>query len=339
MRFFRHLTKLIPVLFLPIFSLFPQYSSFDSISPHPSAAGLASEGAGISEPGLNLTSNTSYLAGEKDTILEFGGLLSIQGQVSSPIHPGGIGFYLPLDEKSGWGFRGRSIYRSSFPGSTKSLNYQSQVFYSRKWGNSFTWSLGIGPGFGIRGFERSALKPTGTLNLGYQIGDFRFGLTSQHPGGRYEYKLYRNGDLLREINPPSLAFGVAYSLFPKLQIYMETKRIFYESSSFNLNEYENRPVFDRGIGAEWKTSAGVHLGVQEDSTWSIKAGVQMGGKYDSTGKNKRGTGLGYALSYSPHPYGKEFTFNIGVLDYSILSTKKGMDPESFLYMSLGYIWE
>jgi hypothetical protein len=329
--------KWIWLLFFPFFSIFSQYQSFEISPIHPSAAGLASMGVGVKETGLNLATNSAFLSDSNQKYIEGGIFFAHQGTVS-PILPNSMGFFYPLSDTDGFGFRFRTQYHSHFPGSERSHFLNSGLFYSTKMGEIFSISAGLGPGFGVRGTERSNTVLTGFIDFGANFKLFRIGLIANHPGGQLNYSLYRNGDSLKEKLPPFTALGISYIYNEKLEMYVELKKIFYEYSNFVLNNSENRPKFERGLGSELQTSIGINLKVQQESYWSIKSGFQLGGKYNSLGENKRGTGIGISFNYSPDPDLKSFNYMFGILDYSILSNKNSRDPETNFLFSIGYSW-
>ena len=325
-------------IFFHSISIYSQYSSFDLLPTHTIGAGMAVEGVGIRDTVLNLSSNPAFLAGKNEKVIDGGGVVPFQGTQSSSLRPSHFGGYYPLNEVSGIGVRGRTVFQSSFPTDSRFTYLQTHIFYSRVFYESIYISIGLGPGVGLRGQEQSNLSVSPYLSLGYVIGKITMGFSVQSPGGNYNYKLYRNGDYLKERLPPTVILGISYNVSQNLQFYSELKRVLYEKSSFTLNDEENKPKFDRGFGAELKAAFGMSLAIREESVWKIRTGIELGGKYDETGKNRRGTGLGFGLGYSPNPDEKGFQFNFSVLDYSLLSNKNGYPSETLFFAGLGYLY-
>ena len=317
-------------------SLIAQYSSFDLIPSHPIGGGMASNGVGLKDSILNLSSNPAFLAGKKEAIIDGGLNIPFQGKESSSIKPTNLGAYYPLNSLSGVGFSGKTVLHSAFPDSSKFSLFQGHFFYSIVFSDRYYFSFGLGPGIGFRQREQSNLSLSPYFSGGVDWGKLTIGFSIQSPGGVYRYKLYRGGDELNERLPPIGLLGLSYNLSKNLQLYSEFKRLFFEKSSFQLNGEESKPNFDRGFGAEVKASFGLSLTLQEESVVKIRSGMEIGGKYDSRGKNLRGTGLGFGIGYLPNPNGKGFEINLSVLDYSLLSPKDGYPSETFFFSSLGY---
>lgn len=314
-------------------SIYAQYGSFDITPSTPEKAGLAGNGIGIESREFSLYSNTAFLA-DKESMVSGGILVASKENSISPLLPAHFGFYKKLDSNSGWGIRGQKMYSSLFRGNEKLLHYESQIFYSYNW-NSFYMSFGIGPALGFRGIEYSPVGTTGIVNLGYKQEGFTIGLGGISPG-KFSYKAYRDSDPLEEKLPDILELGSSYK-WESFLFYLEATRLFYEKSKFRLSDLDERPSFDRGLGAEIKVSSGLEMENLIEN-WKFRLGVNTGGKYDADGKNRRAMGIGLGATYYLEADKKGGFFSVGILNYSIFSRKGGREPETFFLLSGGYLW-
>ncbi|MDX1957380.1 MAG: hypothetical protein SFU98_02350 [Leptospiraceae bacterium] len=305
----------------------------------PEAASLASEGVGIKEKQISLAANPSYLAYSKTPVVIGSLYMHGSGNGNGAVRPSNLGFYIPIQNRFGIGARFRSVYGSEFPYSERNTSYQTQILGTYALSDSFSFFAGIGPSFTYRAREQSSWSWSIASGFQYTYQKFSVGFSFQRPG-EFSYKRYRGVDPLKEKLPDSYSLGLSYTLNQNFMFYSELRRILWERSWFSINDNVNRPDFERGIGAEWKGSAGAVLTLEnETSLWKFRTGIEMGGKYDENGKNNRSTGLGLGLTYIP---GNEtehgsISYSFSMLDYSLLAKKGGRFPETLFYFGISYI--
>jgi len=320
-------------------SLFSQkFGPYDLSLPHATSAGLASLGVGMNEPSSNLYTNPALLSSNSKRIVDAGvGVSTNQGRESS-LKPMSGGFYIPIDEKYGWGITGKLTFYQNFPGGYDTMSmYAFSIFWSYKFSENWNGSVGIGPSVVLRGGYNSSYSLSPTVSLSYKNGNHLLGFFTQSPG-KFRLEGYRGVDNLRERLPEFAAIGYSFQRGQTL-FYSEVRKIFWEKSSFELNDANSKPNLDRGIGAEAKLSAGIQYNFKE-SPFQIRTGIETGGFYDEKGVNRRAGGIAAGVSWKIFKTKEEDSLNLHftVLNYSILSRKGGRLPETLLYTSMSYFF-
>jgi hypothetical protein len=312
------------------------FGSYDLSMTHAAPTGMAALGVGLMEPGANLYSNQALLSYQNKYVTDGGIGLSVNQGKYSPAKPISVGFYAPLDEKSGWGITGKQIFYQNFPGGYDLMSaYSVSIFYSYKFSENWNASVGIGPSTVFRGGFQSNYSISPLASLSYKKENHLLGLIVQSPG-KFRLEGYRGVDSLKERLPEFAAIGYAYTRGQTL-IYSELRKIFWEKSSFELNEEIYRPNFERGLGAEIKLSLGLQYSFKE-SPLQIRTGIETGGFYDNNAVNRRAAGLAAGFSWKILKAEEDslLSVHVAILNYSIFSNKGGRQPESLLYLSLGY---
>ncbi len=330
------------ILFLSLVlntSLFSQkFGPYDLSLPHAASAGMASLGVGIHEPNSNLYTNPALLSSNTKRIVDGSlGVSTNQGKESS-LKPLTAGFYIPIDEKYGWGITGKQTFYQNFPGGYDTMSmYAFSIFWSYKFSENWNGSVGVGPSVVLRGGYNSSYSLSPTLSLSYKNGNHLLGFSLQSPG-KFRLEGYRGVDNLRERLPEFAAIGYSFQKGQTL-IYSEARKIFWEKSSFELNDVNSKPNLERGLGAEVKLSLGLEYSFKE-IPFQIRTGIETGGFYDEKGVNRRAGGISAGVSWKIFKTKEEDSLRLhfAVLNYSILSRSGGRLPESLFYLSLGYLF-
>jgi hypothetical protein len=315
-----------------------KFGPYDLSYTHATPAGMASLGVGLNDPGSNLYSNPSLLASNQKYILDGGLTLSGNQGKYSPVKPLSTGFYVPVDNKNGWGATGKQTFYQNFPGGNDAMsNYTFSFFWTYKFSEKWNGSVGIGPSVVFRGGYQSSYSLSPTASLSYKNEKHLLGLTVQSPG-KFRLEGYRGVDNLKERLPEYAAIGYSF-LFQQTTIYSEVRKVFWERSSFDLNGQNSRPSLDRGLGAEVKVSLGAQHSVK-DSPFQFRTGFELGGFYDSKGVNRRALGLAAGISWKAFTSEEDesLSLHLAIVNYSIFSKSGGRQPESILYLSTSYLF-
>ncbi|MBK8393933.1 MAG: hypothetical protein IPL26_01635 [Leptospiraceae bacterium] len=327
------------VLFLtntPVFT--EKYGPYDLSLTHPTSAGLASFGVGMQNLSSNLYNNPAFLSSKSKYIIDGGiGFATNEGKYT-PIKPMSLGFYVPSNEKFGWGITGKESFYQNFPGGYDRMSaYGFSLFGSYKITENWNVSLGIGPSVVYRGGFQSNYSMNLSASLSYQNNNHTIGISGQSIG-KFRLTGYRGVDTLKEKLPEIVGIGYGYTWGQTL-FYLEGRKVFWEKSTFDLNKNNSKPDLERGLGAEIKISSGIQYSIK-DSALQLRTGIESGGFYNEKGINRRAAGLALGASWNYKTADEEeiIGIHLAIINYSIFSEKGGRLPESILFSALSYIF-
>lgn len=249
-----------------------------------------------------------------------------------------FGFYIPSGENFGWGLAGKQVFYQNFPGGYDRMSaYALSLFGSYKISENWNISLGVGPSVVWRAGYQSNYSISATASVSYQNKNHTFGFSGQTVG-KFRLEGYRGVDAVKERLPEIAGLGYGYNWGQTL-FYLEGRKIFWEKSTFDLNNENSKPNLDRGLGAEIKLSSGIQYSIK-DSRMQIRTGAETGGFYDEKGVNRRAAGLalGASWNYKSADEDEMISIHLALLNYSVFSKKGGRLPESLLFLSVSYMF-
>ncbi|MBP7283384.1 MAG: hypothetical protein KBA66_17490 [Leptospiraceae bacterium] len=315
-----------------------KYGSYDISFTHPVSAGMASLGIGFNNPSSSLYNNPAFLSSSSKYVVDGGIGVSANQKKFSPGMPTSFGFYIPSTENFGWGLNGKQVFYQNFPGGYDRMSaYTFSLFGSYKISENWNISLGVGPSVVFRAGYQSNYSIGATVSVSYQNKNHTLGISGQTIG-KFRLEGYRDVDALKERLPEIAGLGYGYNWGQTL-FYLEGRKIFWEKSTFDLNNENSKPNLDRGLGAEIKLSSGIQYSIKE-SRMQLRTGVETGGFYDEKGLNRRagGIAIGASWNYKSADEDEMISIHLALLNYSIFSNKGGRLPESLLFLSVSYIF-
>ena len=318
--------------------LLAQYSAYSPSFSNPVSGSIMAGGVAFEDKLSALFSNPSLLLYQSRHLVA-GGLSSTYGTDStSPILPSGAGFYVANQPTYGWGISLQKKYEKAFPQEARVNAYSSNLFFTYSPFQNLFLSTGIGPSNSFRNKSQSSYSWSYFFAASYVYDTWIFGLSYNYTG-KFQYENYRSADKLTEVFPEHINIGLHKLLSPIHSVYFEVNRYLWERTSFGLNQFEEKAVFDRGLGAEFQTSLGYRYKyLDETYPMVFRGGMEVGGSYNNTGKNLRhvGLGLGVSFLFVDTNYTKDtLTIDLSISDYSMLKTK-GKDPETVFLFALRY---
>jgi hypothetical protein len=329
--------KFFKILFVLLFA--SKIFSENSFSPYSlntfpsSSAGLMSLGVGLGNSNSSLYSNPANLVKENRSLLDAGLNLHSWQNTYSALLPASGGFFVQQEKSWGYGINFKQNFSRQFPDSEKMISYNSSLFFAFQLNENFSISLGIGPSVVFRNNFQSSYSWSPFFSFAYTNGKHRIGGLLQS-SGKFRYDIYRGSDFLIERLPEYFAFGYSYSLKKDLQIYYEIRKIFWESSQFVLNERDNKPYTERGLGAEIQNSLGFQKKM-DSIPLLFQTGIELGGVYDQNGRNKRSLGIGFGISYFLQDAEKNdsYAFSFSIQRQGVFSKSGDRSPENLFNFS------
>ncbi|MCB1156865.1 MAG: hypothetical protein H7A25_12130 [Leptospiraceae bacterium] len=332
------------LFFICIFYLFltgnllSQYASYEPEINSASAAGMASSGLGNSDMSIALYENQGFLLYKNQHHIGGGFVFPKQARFAAA-EPLSAAFFIRSSQFFGWGISGKSTFSRHFPHEERNLGYAVPLHLS--FGNPAFgfFTLSAGPSFYFRENILSSYSVYLRAAYALSLGDFSIGLAASSPG-KFRLDEYRNADKLRERQAESIDFGIKYNFSQNFAYYTELRKILWEKSAFELNGMEEKPDFERGIGAEAKISQGLSYSFTKRNTYILKTGLEFGGYYNEKGENVRRLGLALGLGIQFANKNRDETdalsFHLSVLDYSLIRSQKEKRAETRFYASLHY---
>lgn len=299
-------------------------------------------GVGLPDPGSGIFQNPGYLKKHQIQSIQLGLHGSFYGGEVTPVIPGGIGGFYNWED-SRWAIYGNfsTLYANYLPVRDYVHLNRGMVGLSYQWDENWVLSVGLGGAASSRFRSISQWTETLQANLYYEGSDWTFGLQMDHSGSM-ERSDYLGGDELEEKPPDRISAGVGYHWTEDLVFYSEVRKLFWEPAYIRLNGLEETPDWERGFGAEWAVSGSILWNRLWDSSWNLRSGLDWGGVYDPTGKNRRHLGIAFGLGKTwsldggSQGRGKLLSLDLGILDYTITSTKKNRSPETIYSFSISY---
>ncbi|MCX7997711.1 MAG: hypothetical protein N3A69_02005 [Leptospiraceae bacterium] len=294
--------------------------------------------SGLSGLGLTLDDKTSplfqnpFLLSTNSIKLDLGVTQSFHQTRNFPVLFAPASFFYKLDAGQGIGVNFYSPFRSLRNSETRLLYYSGNLFYTFTW-KEILISIGLGPRVAWRGTELSKWSFGGFLNLEYTGKDWSIGIFYER-SGNFFYKMYRGSDELKERLPDFVFFGISKKI-NSLRLQIELGRVLYEFSRFVLNDRNEKPSLERGIGAEIRPSLGFEHTLSDKVKFRL--GIGFIGEYDEDGKNRRSTRLSFGNLIFPLSE-ENFYIKWSYVNHSILSKKGGYTPENSFSLSSGYLW-
>lgn len=312
------------------FPIYAQYSSFD-ILPF-SGSGFSGIGIGVNDKTTFPVYNFAHIP-SNSFHLELGLTQSFYKSSEFPLLFTPINFLYKIENSQGVGIYWNSPFRSLKNSETRLLHYSGNLFYSLNWKEIFI-SFGLGPRISWRGQELSKWSLGGFVGLSYTKENWSFGIFYQSSGS-FHYKNYRESDELKEKLPDFVYFGFSRNFLKSYLLYLEVGRILYENSKFYLNDRNEKPNLERGIGADIEPSLGLEYTL--DESFKFRLGLALVGEYDENGKNRRGGRVSFGNLFFPFT-NETFYLKWSYVNHSIFSKSGGYTPENSFSISIGYIW-